>query len=249
MNQKFQEIFDILSSRQRPGGFMKYSLFTTSLLALLTSSASWSQEMSTTTAINNQCRAQAKAIALQTYQTCLSDDRAAKIEQINQIKQEYQDKIADLKKQYESQISDLKSGTDLSEKKQPLEQVDSVEPTEPNSENDIIPMQIESVQSSDQVKTQDLTLPEPTVILKPRTSTVKSIFKSSKVKKEAPVIVAKKRTPGQKGVKGVAKTLPLKQKNSVDALKKKILIDSTEDSKLIEQELSSAEIPEETSAQ
>lgn len=54
----------------------------------------------------NQCRSQAKEMAMQTYQSCLNDARAAQVEQ---LKKEYQQKLKALKTDYEKQIKSLKS--------------------------------------------------------------------------------------------------------------------------------------------
>ncbi len=238
---------------------MKLSVTTLSMLLSLTSFA---QEMSSP---DNQCRIQAKEIALKTYQSCMTNTRSAKIEQ---IRQEYSQKIADLKKQYEAQILELKTSTaearkavETSKKLEAAKATEVLtEPIElPTTNLDETPENVEAnlnsqpepqVQpkiapkpqptlKSEPVVTQDLQLEEPTITLRPankpeakpvvkptskvtpaktsgnKTASVKTPVKISDKKvvntKKVVPVVAQSRIKGQKAVKGVAKTLPVKQ--------------------------------------
>lgn len=166
---------------------MKLSVITLSLLLSLTSFA---QEMSSP---DNQCRIQAKEIALKTYQSCITDNRSAKIEQ---IRQEYSQKIADLKKQYEAQILELKTSTaEATKAVETAKKLEAAKATEvltepielPTTNLDETPENVEAnlnsqpepqVQpklapkpqptlKSEPVVTQDLQLEEPTITLRP----------------------------------------------------------------------------------
>lgn len=95
---------------------MKTSLLTTALLSLVATTSFGAAEMSHAVPADNQCRIQAKEIALQTYQTCVTETRTAKIEQ---IRKEYQEKISELKKQYETQILELKAANEPTSAKTP----------------------------------------------------------------------------------------------------------------------------------
>ncbi len=53
-----------------------------------------------------QCRAEAKEIALKSYQACVATAKAARLDQ---IRREYQQKLTEIKKQYEAQLQELKS--------------------------------------------------------------------------------------------------------------------------------------------
>jgi Skp family chaperone for outer membrane proteins len=54
---------------------------------------------------DNQCRTEAKEIAIKSYQSCITEARTARLES---IRKEYQEKLADLKRQYEGQLQELK---------------------------------------------------------------------------------------------------------------------------------------------
>lgn len=214
---------------------MKKTLVTTTLIALF-SSTGFAQEMSSA---DNQCRAQAKEIAVQTYQTCISDSKTAKIEQ---IKQEYQAKIEELKKYYEAQILDLQTANAapvvVAPAKATIEEVStdnngpstglvpegtmsSSQAPAPNAEEELkveileeVPMTVEPVESTGAVQSQDLTLSEPTVTLKKaptKNLPAKPVTKQLNNTKKAPKQIAQKRVRGQKPVKGIAKKLPAKQ--------------------------------------
>ena len=250
--QKYRVVLGILNpwtiksadiSQKESGGFMKTVLLT---LVTLISTSGFAQEMSTP---DNQCRIQAKEIALKTYQSCITETRAVKIEQ---IRQEYQEKIAELKKQYEAQILELKTASaasssnlvpssesssaetsgDVSTSKgtTPSPEMESSAPsteatgsteTLPTMLLDESPASVEPAQKNNAVESQNLLLTEPTVTLKPasNTATSRKVSKSKKAlnpsvpaqNKKGQPVVAQKRTTGQKGVKGIAKTLPTKQ--------------------------------------
>ncbi len=53
------------------------------------------------TAYELQCKAQAKEIALQTYQTCVTENRQAQIES---VRKEYQQKLTELKEHYNREL-------------------------------------------------------------------------------------------------------------------------------------------------
>jgi hypothetical protein len=58
-----------------------------------------------------QCKAQAKELALQTYQTCVTENRQAQIES---VRQEYQQKLMELKEHYNQELKKAggKNGSD-----------------------------------------------------------------------------------------------------------------------------------------
>lgn len=172
---------------------MKATQLSTITLSMLLSLNSFSQEMSSP---DNQCRIQAKEVALKTYQSCIADNRSAKIDQ---IRQEYQEKIAELKKQYEAQILELKTSTAEATKavetakaaeaakatevltapiELPTTNLDeapeNVDQTTAPSKQDLQtqptpqPKPLPSLKSAP-VVTQDLQLEEPTVTLRPAT--------------------------------------------------------------------------------
>lgn len=175
------------------------------LISVLTlvSSFALAQEMSVPG--DNQCRAQAKEIALKTYQTCVTETRSAKIEQ---IRQEYQEKLAALKSEYDAQLKDLR-GQVAAASAAPVVAPTEIKKEETPSE---VPTVIEPVLKDDTVTQENLTLTEPTITLKPATpAAVKKQATKKPAKKTAPV-VAQKRAKGEKGVKGIAKTLPVKKK-------------------------------------
>jgi hypothetical protein len=79
---------------------MKHIFFTSLFLIANSSFAS---------EIENQCRAAAKVIALQSYETCLTEKKS---QQVELLKQEYQEKALELKDEYESKIKDLHNTTE-----------------------------------------------------------------------------------------------------------------------------------------
>jgi len=82
----------------------------TVLFILLTvSSLVFSQDMST---LDLQCRSEAKELALKSYQSCVATARTARLEE---IRKEYQEKLASLKKQYDGQIQELKRQSQLAD--------------------------------------------------------------------------------------------------------------------------------------
>lgn len=180
-------------------------------------------------AVDSQCRVQAKSVAVQTYQTCVSDIRASQVEQ---IRQEYQDKIAQLKSDYEARILELQAAIQASETEMKPESALSEE---------LVPVVPVAEVPSETIRSEDLTISEPTITLRPAnqkavaTKPSALASKSSKALKKgasqsntkalanpvakpaaksaAKPIVAQNRPQGQKGVKGIAKTLPAKQKS------------------------------------
>ena len=175
----------------------------------LVSALAFSQEMSLPAGADNQCRVQAKEIAIKTYQTCVTETRSAKIEQ---IRQEYQEKLAALKSEYDAQLKELRGAVAAA--------TPAAEPaTETQAET--IPTVIEPVTKEEPtlkeetVTQENLTLSEPTVTLRPATAAAPAVKVKKQAKKPAKKstpVVAKKRAKGEKGVKGIAKTLPVKQK-------------------------------------
>lgn len=63
-----------------------------------------SQESSLPAAMENQCRFEAKEIALKSYQSCVSTKKA---EQLNLLRKEYQARMNDLKNEYDQKIKSL----------------------------------------------------------------------------------------------------------------------------------------------
>jgi hypothetical protein len=203
---------------------VKLSIFSHATAVALSSflfSTSFAQQMSAPpAAVDNQCRVQAKEIAIQTYQTCVSETRAAKVEQ---IRKEYQEKIIELKKQYESEIQELKAMSASSHqpnKVEPKEEVKSA-PAFPKTTLDETPEANNQIPTtSETVQTEELSLQPieslapaiqeptmPTIVLKPAAPT----FVKKNFKKARPVI-AQNRAQGEKGVKGIAKSLPSKKR-------------------------------------
>jgi hypothetical protein len=182
------------------------------IASLALSGISFAQEMSTPAA-DNQCRIQAKEMAIKTYQNCVSDVKAARIEE---IRKEYQDKLDELKKQYEAQMQELKAANGNSNVKpveanpkevKPVDEKPAVEDAKPVEQ---IPTTLEEPKS---VQQEDLSLNEPKIVLKPAASVQQDSKKSKQAKsKKATKVVAQKRATGEKGVKGIAKTLPAKKK-------------------------------------
>lgn len=71
-------------------------IFMSLTLSAVTAHAQSSTELS--------CRAQAKEVAAQTYSTCLSEARSA---QIDQIRKDYQQQLADLKSKYDQELKKI----------------------------------------------------------------------------------------------------------------------------------------------
>ena len=224
----------------------KLVLFSTTVFSL----SLMAQEMSSS---DNQCRIQAKEIALKTYQSCVTDAKTARIEE---LKKEYQEKLSELKKQYEAQIKELKTAkaaqpvsaspkvetTQAADAQaEAVEKTQSPAPAEKPATENVVPTTIEEdvapAQKADAVQSQDLTLDQPTIVLKPANAKQASSSKNKKsgstdvaaVKATTPIkttaghstvtkttkakpVVAQKRATGEKPVKGIAKTLPAKQK-------------------------------------
>ncbi len=180
------------------------------LISALTfvSAFAFAQEMSVPG--DNQCRVQAKEIALKTYQTCVTETRSAKIEQ---IRQEYQEKLAALKSEYDAQLKELRGQVAAASATPAVAPVEVKEET-PSE----VPTVIEPVLKDDTVTQENLTLTEPTITLKPAAPVVvPAVVKKQATKKKQPTkkatpVVAQKRAKGEKGVKGIAKTLPAKKK-------------------------------------
>lgn len=64
----------------------------------------FSYSMAQNTDIEVSCRAEAKQIAIKTYQSCVTSARNQKIDQ---IRKEYQTKLNDLKKYYDSELNKI----------------------------------------------------------------------------------------------------------------------------------------------
>ena len=71
-------------------------------------------------AMENQCRSEAKEIALKSYESCIS---VKKTEQIENLRKEYQARLIELKNEYDQKIKDLATATEstepVSQKSQP----------------------------------------------------------------------------------------------------------------------------------
>lgn len=75
------------------------------LFVLLTSSVVFAaNESPLPVAMENQCRMEAKEIALKSYQSCVSTKKA---EQLNLLRKEYQARMNDLKNEYDQKIKSL----------------------------------------------------------------------------------------------------------------------------------------------
>ncbi len=151
------------------------------LLGLSLSSLAWAQDMSSA---ENQCRLQAKEIALKTYQSCITEARTTRIEE---IRQEYQDKIEQLKKKYEAQIQDLQNTQEVSQDK------------DSKSSSEAVPTVLEPQDSKPSTQ-----INEPQVILKPAPST------KSKATKKSTKVTTYKRIR-KKPTKRIARSLPDKK--------------------------------------
>jgi hypothetical protein len=132
--------------------------------------------------IENQCLVEAKAVALKTYDVCLS---AKKSEKIEQLKKEYQSRALQLKNEYENQINRLHETPDESFEISK----DSYQDSDQNSPQ-VSPPSSESVS-------------EPTVVLKPAPKAVNkktitpqagSKNKNEKIKKNLKASHSKKGT-------------------------------------------------------
>src|SRR5688500_10763984 len=72
-----------------------------------------------------QCKAQAKEVALQTYQSCITENRAA---QIDTLRKEYQLKLNELKEHYNKELKKAagkeanKETSEMAPKEQPSQQ-------------------------------------------------------------------------------------------------------------------------------
>lgn len=86
------------------------------LSSMLVSFSAFSQDMS---AADNKCRAEAKEIAIKSYQSCVTTARTARLET---IRKEYQAKLAEVKKQYEAQLQELKRQNKKSAANQTVDQ-------------------------------------------------------------------------------------------------------------------------------
>ncbi|MFN8790746.1 MAG: hypothetical protein ACK5Y2_04745 [Bdellovibrionales bacterium] len=82
---------------------------TTFSILSIVSSLALAQDM---TAMDQQCRVEAKELALKSYQSCVATARTARLEE---IRKEYQEKLAALKKQYDGQIQELKRQSQLAD--------------------------------------------------------------------------------------------------------------------------------------
>jgi hypothetical protein len=136
--------------------------------------------------IENQCLVEAKAVALKTYDVCLS---AKKSEKIEQLKKEYQSRALQLKNEYENRINSLHETPDESFEISKDSYQDSDQDS-PQVSPQVSPPSSESVS-------------EPTVVLKPapkavnkKTITPQAVSKNKneKIKKNLKASHSKKGT-------------------------------------------------------
>ncbi len=83
-----------------------------------------SQESPLPAALENQCRMDAKEIALKSYQSCVS---TKKTEQVNLLRKEYQVRMNDLKNEYDQKIKSLVAKPESTTKPKPKNSI--TEPT------------------------------------------------------------------------------------------------------------------------
>lgn len=75
-----------------------------SMILIAVLSALVTQAQTPSAVIENQCRQEAKVVALKSYQACVSGKKA---EQVETLRKEYQEKISQLKSEYDSKIKNL----------------------------------------------------------------------------------------------------------------------------------------------
>ncbi len=121
---------------------------------LLLSTIGYAQSPILTAEIENQCRIEAKEVALKSYQNCVTGKKA---EQVELLRQEYQEKANELKAEYDSKIKGIIAEPD-------------------------IPLDVEKpIEVKKEIKKADL-YTEPTIILKKATPEKKSVITKTKSK-------------------------------------------------------------------
>ncbi len=75
-----------------------------SIICLQTVSFAATTSNENTTSFELSCRSQAKDVAVKTYQSCVTENKQKKL---NEIRKEYQTKLNDLKKYYDSELKKL----------------------------------------------------------------------------------------------------------------------------------------------
>lgn len=125
--------------------------------------------------MENQCRSEAKEIALKSYESCLS---VKKTEQIENLRKEYQAKLLEIKNEYDQKIKELSTSNSSSEsetqKSKPIQ----------NLKQKSAPKKINSSSTAYQT--------EPTIKLKKAKPISKSRKKSVKIE---PVVTQIETTP------------------------------------------------------
>lgn len=124
--------------------------------------------------IEASCRIKAKEVAADTYRTCVVDQRSAQIEQ---IKKEYQEKLAALKAHYEEEIKKL-AGSNNTKAKAEVEksavQTEAVPPSAQQTETEPVSETISEVKVQEaEVKSVEVVVPTP-VVPKKSTATKKA---------------------------------------------------------------------------
>ena len=84
-----------------------------SFLSSISFAANESSNSPLPAAVENQCRIEAKEIALKSYQSCVSTKKA---EQLNLLRKEYQVRMNDLKNEYDQKIKSLVAKPEVSTK-------------------------------------------------------------------------------------------------------------------------------------
>lgn len=202
---------------------MKKAVFPTMLTVSLFTLAAMAQGLSssqgeanvlqirTSAEIETACRIKAKEIAAETYRGCVTDQKNAQIEQ---IKKEYQDKMAALKSHYEAELKKM-AGSKSSESQ---------------NENAVAPVDTgadvkteQEIQSSDAIAAEVIQTQEinAEVVADPNTGKMEStkVEKTEKTTKAQKTLPVKKQTsklPVKKSV-NVKKTVTIQKKNPFQA--------------------------------
>ncbi len=129
-----------------------------------------SQESSLPVAMENQCRMEAKEIALKSYQSCVSTKKA---EQLNLLRKEYQARMNDLKNEYDQKIKTLVAKPESNTKIKPKNSI-----TEPT-----VTLKKASKKKSKKIQVQDPTLITETEFVESQNMAIESNEVTGEVEK------------------------------------------------------------------
>lgn len=198
---------------------MKKAVFPTLLTVSLFTLAAMAQENSSSAAlqirtsaeIETSCRIKAKEIAAETYRGCVTDQKNAQVEQ---IKKEYQDKLAALKAHYEAELKKM-SGAKASERSGEETAVAPGQTGAAVESSDVMKTDQE-IQAADQYQAEVTQTQEinAEVIADPNTGKMEStkVEKTEKTTKAQKTLPAKKQTTAAPSNKApVKKTVTMKK--------------------------------------